>query len=226
MAKTNGGDGGAKGALTRSRLTGAIRVRPLPNGNVPSVVSQRKNLRDGLPSVYQDNDFGLRFVGALEGVLDPIGALLESMPAHLDPDLTPSDILELLEAWLGVELDESWPEEQKRELVRNAGEIARRHGTKSGLEMTLRIVFPNHPLRVEDGGKVAWSTTGPSVEKPQTGFIVYCDKPLDERELAAVSRLVEQVKPVNVSHKLRVKAAAAKPKPSGGGSGRSGGSAR
>jgi hypothetical protein len=51
-------------------------------------------------------------------------------------------------------------------------------------------------------------------DRSGAGFVVYCDAPLDEHELGAVSRLIEQVKPVNVTYKLRVKAA----RSSGGGS--------
>jgi phage tail-like protein len=201
------------------RLTAAIQLRRRSvNGDTPAVASQRGYLRGGLPAIYQENDFGVRFVGALEPLLDPVVALLDSMPAHVDPDVAPEDLLALLARWLGLEVDEAWPIERKRELVRRGDELARRHGTRAGLELTLKIAFPEHPLRVEDSGTVTWQ--GKKAEKAAkggsagAGFIVYCDAPLDEHELGAVSRLIEQVKPVNVTYKLRVKAA----RSSGGGS--------
>jgi phage tail-like protein len=201
------------------RLTAAIQLRRRSvNGDSPAVASQRGYLRGGLPAIYQENDFGVRFVGALEPLLDPVVALLDSMPAHVDPDVAPEDLLALLARWLGLEVDEAWPIERKRELVRRGDELARRHGTRAGLELTLKIAFPEHPLRVEDSGTVTWQ--GKKAEKAAkggsagAGFIVYCDAPLDEHELGAVSRLIEQVKPVNVTYKLRVKAA----RSSGGGS--------
>jgi hypothetical protein len=43
-----------------------------------------------------------------------------------------------------------------------------------------------------------------SAEGP--GFVVYCDEPLDEDVLASVARVIEQVKPVHVRYRLRVKA--------------------
>ena len=49
----------------------------------------------------------MRFVGALEELLDPIVAVLDALPAHFDPDHAPRDILDLLASWLGVDLDES-----------------------------------------------------------------------------------------------------------------------
>ena len=72
----------------------------------PPVASTRAYLRNGLPALYQDGDFGMRFVGALEELLDPIVAVLDGLPYHFDPNLAPPDILELLAAWLGVDLDE------------------------------------------------------------------------------------------------------------------------
>jgi phage tail-like protein len=179
------------------------------NGHSPAVASEREYLRRGLPAIYQENDLGVRFVGALEPLLDPIVALLDSLPAYVDADLAPEDVLSLLARWLGLEVDEAWPIERKRELVRRADELARRHGTKTGLELTLQIAFPQHPLRVEDSGGVSWA--GKESKKGKgaagAGFVVYRDAPLDEHELGAVSRLIEQVKPVNVTYKLRVKAA-------------------
>src|SRR5919205_3352093 len=87
---------------------GTLMVR-LATGpkETPPVASTRAYLRGGLPALYQEGDFGMRFVGALESLLDPIVAILDALPAHFDPDHAPEDILELLSAWLGVDLDES-----------------------------------------------------------------------------------------------------------------------
>jgi phage tail-like protein len=201
-----------------ARKLGTISLRRYErevNGNSPAVASERRYLSRSLPAVYQENDFGVRFVSALEPLLDPIVALLDSLPAHVDPDLAPEDMLALLARWLGLEVDEAWPIASKRELVRRGDELARRHGTQAGLELTLKIAFPEHPLRVEDGGGVTWAGQAPKKgDSSGAGFVVYCDAPLDEHELGAVSRLIEQVKPVNVTYKLRVKAA----RSSGGGS--------
>ncbi|HKH32309.1 MAG TPA: phage tail protein [Gaiellaceae bacterium] len=199
--RTYGGGARKLGTASLQRYERAV------NGHSPSVASERSYLRRGLPAIYQENDFGVRFVGSLEPLLDPIVALLDSLPAHVDPSLAPEDMLALLGNWLGLEVDEAWPIESKRELVRRGDELARRHGTRAGLELTLKIAFPQHPLRVEDSGSVTWAGKEAKNDKSGAGFVVYCDAPLDEHELGAVSRLIEQVKPVNVTYKLRVKAA-------------------
>src|SRR5215213_8693219 len=122
----------------------------------PAVASERAYLRGGLPAVYQDGDFGMRFVGALEAVLDPIVAMIDALPAHFDPDHAPRDVLGLLAAWLGIELDESQPMPERRRLVTQAAELSRRRGTVRGLELALSLAFPGLPLRVEDNGGVSW----------------------------------------------------------------------
>src|SRR5690242_16816103 len=122
----------------------------------PPVASTRAYLRNGLPSLYQDGDFGMRFVGSLEELLDPIVAVLDGLPYHFDPDFAPPDILGLIAAWVGIDLDESQDIKHQREMVRRAAELSRRRGTVKGLELALKLHFPNVPLRVEDNGGVIW----------------------------------------------------------------------
>ena len=131
----------------------------------PPSASSRAYLRDGLPSLYSEGDFGMRFVGALESVLDPIVAVLDALPEHFDPDYAPRHILNLLSAWLGVTLDESQPIAVQRDTIRRAAELGRRRGTKGGLELALSLAFPGVPLRVEDEGGVVWSVDGADVWK-------------------------------------------------------------
>ena len=123
----------------------------------PPVASSRAYLRGGLPAVYQESDFGMRFIGALEELLDPIVAVLDALPAHFDPDHAPRDILNLLAAWLGVDLDESQEIRHQREMVRRAADLGRTRGTVRRLELALKLAYPDVPLRIEDQGGVRWS---------------------------------------------------------------------
>ena len=161
----------------------------------------------------------MRFVGALESVLDPIIAILDALPEHFDPDYAPRHILNLLSAWLGVDLDESQPITVQRDTIRRAAELGRRRGTKeydashmlSPMPLALSLAFPDVPLRVEDDGGVVYSTKGERVESKLPQFVVYCDKPIDEKTQAAVARCIEQFKPVHTAYRLRVKAPKKKP---------------
>jgi phage tail-like protein len=187
---------------------GTLMVR-LQTGakETPEVASSRAYLRNGLPAMYQDGDFGMRFVGALEAVLDPIVAVLDALPAHFNPDHAPRDILTLLSSWMGVDLDEGQSLRDRRELVRQAAELSRRRGTRRGIELALKLGFPALPLRVEDHGGVSFKADDVSRESPPASFVVYCDKPIPEEVQAAVARCIEQYKPVHTTYRLRVKAA-------------------
>jgi phage tail-like protein len=173
----------------------------------PPVASSRAYLRAGLPAVYQEGDFGMRFIGALETLLDPIVAVLDALPAHFNPDHAPRDVLDLLSAWLGVDLDESQTPAQRRAMVRQAAELGRRRGTRAGMELALSLGFPKLPLRVEDLGGVRTDPPAGGMDAPAATFIVYCDKPIAEEVQAAVARCIEQYKPVHATYRLRVKAA-------------------
>jgi phage tail-like protein len=199
-------------AIGTSFDTAGLRMRfhrdgTRPDG-IPPVASSRAYLRNGLPAIYQEGDFGLRLIGALETVLDPIVAIIDSLHAHIDPDLAPRDMLEVLAYWLGIYTDESWPEEQMRDVVRNAAELSRRRGTRKGLELQLKITFPDLPLRVEETGGVVWA--GDTAQLPaasgDSSFVVYCDKPITEAQAAGLARAIEYMKPVHVKYRLRVKA--------------------
>ncbi len=173
--------------------------------SAPPTASARAYLRASVPALYQDGDFGLRFLGALETLLDPIVSLLDMLPSHFDPDLAPRDVLALVGAWLGLELDESWTQGRQGELVRSAAELARRRGTRAGLELALRLTFPGLPLSVEDRGGVTWGANGSrAATDERLDFVVVCEVPVPEEEQAAIALLVEESKPVHSRYELRV----------------------
>jgi phage tail-like protein len=211
MADENGSANGAGGDEYRTFAGagfGTLMVQ-LATGpkETPRVASSRAYLRGGLPAVYQEGDFGMRFIGALETLLDPIVAVLDALPAHFSPDHAPRDILDLLSAWLGVDLDESQTPQQRREMVRQAAELGRRRGTKRGVELALSLAFPKLPLRVEDPGGVRTDPPEGGMDAPAPSFIVYCDTPIPEETQAGVARCIEQYKPVHTTYRLRVRAA-------------------
>jgi phage tail-like protein len=182
----------------------------------PSTVSVRRHLRNGVPDIYRRDaaslrddppPFAMRFLHALEEVLDPIVATLDSLPAHLDVDLAPEHALAGLATWLGVDEVESLPAASRREAVRQAGALGRRRGTRGGLELALRLFFPAISLRIEDHGHVVVSTDVDAPAPPAAAalFDVYCDQPLPPELQMAVARCIEQWKPVHAHYKLRVR---------------------
>ena len=149
----------------------------------------------------------MRFVGALEELLDPIVAILDALPAHFDPDHAPRDILDLLGAWLGVDLDESQALPSSARWCAAPPSSAAGAAPSRGLELALQLPFPDVPLRVEDKRRrhAGRPTNEPGSAAPAS-FIVYCDKPVPEETQAAIARCIEQYKPVHTAYRLRVKA--------------------
>lgn len=176
------------------------------HSSAPAVVSRRATLRRGMPSIYHETDFAMRFVGALEGILDPIAAVLDTLPEHFSPDYAARPTIDMLSAWLGVEEDEAQELEARRETVRMAAELGRRRGTVRGLELVLRLSFPGIPMRVEDDGGVRWSMDGALAKVPPARFVVYVDMPIPEDRQVAVARCIEHHKPVGATYRLRVMA--------------------
>jgi phage tail-like protein len=183
----------------------------------PASASARAYLRSGLPSIYHDRQqtgagagsagLGMRFVAALEEGLDPVVTTLDCLPAYLEADLAPPDVLDTMAGWLGLEPDENLALERRRELVRRSAELGRRRGTRAGLELALHVVFPDLPLRVEDsGGVVAAASVDELPDPPAPEFVVYCDRAIPVETQVAIVRLIEQHRPANVGYRLRVKA--------------------
>jgi hypothetical protein len=131
--------------------------------------------------------------------------LLDTLPAHFDPELAPLDLLDLATKWLGLEHNEAQPASQLRKLVRRTAELGRLRGTRAGVEMALRLNFPDLVLRVEDGGGVVVYTGGDLPTPPPPAFVVYCDTPIGQEEASEVARVIEAVKPVHVGFRLRIK---------------------
>ncbi len=182
----------------------AGELRPAPGS-----ASARQYLRAGLPGVYLDGDFGMRFVGALELLLDPIVDTLDSLPAHLSPELAPAHLLGELASWLGLVVDEGLPPAVLRGLVRGAAELTRRRGTLAGIELLLRLTFPELPLSVADSGRVTASTGVPEAPVPAApaSLVVRSGVPLTDEQRATIGRVLERERPIHVQVRLEAPSA-------------------
>lgn len=183
----------------------------------PDAASARRLLRGALPALYQDSDFAMRFVGAFEQTLDPVVGLLDSLAAHFDARTAPPDVLDLLIGWLGLEHDESSPATDRRGLVMASTQLGRLRGTRAGLELALKLAFPDVPFRVKDPGRAAAAVDPKDLPEPGgREVVVLCDQALAPERQLAVARVIERVKPLGVTYKLRVKASKAKSDNGGG----------
>lgn len=135
MATPNAGGGGIR--IPGNELPGG----PVPSGS-PSpghLEPVRSTYLQYLPGIYHDNDFLGRFLLVFESILAPMDRMVGSIHHYLDPDLTPPETLRWLASWLGIVLDERWPEDRQRDLVRGATDLYRWRGTRRGLGTVLRL---------------------------------------------------------------------------------------
>ncbi|MGW2395798.1 phage tail protein [Kitasatospora sp. NPDC001664] len=107
-----------------------------------------------LPAVYGENEFLHRFTEALDGVLAPVFATLDNLPAYFDPALAPADFVRSLAHWVGAALPAE-PRRQ-REAVRRAVGLHALRGTPAGLADRVELHFGVRP-EIEESGGAAWS---------------------------------------------------------------------
>jgi phage tail-like protein len=176
----------------------------------PRSASGRAYLRRGLPAVYHDppratsdDAFATRFLLALEEVLDPIVATIDLLPAHLDLDLAPREVVVLVASWLGVELDAGLTDDAHRRLVRHATEILRARGTRRGLERTLALAFGRSDFEVSDSGRTTWSEGPRRPPAAEAAVTVVCPPGMSPVARAALGRVLEEVRPAHVRVELR-----------------------
>jgi phage tail-like protein len=172
----------------------------------PAVASRREYLRAQLPEIYVlgRDPVAPRLLQALEEVLDPIVAVLDSLPSYFDPRLAPSGALELLATWLGVAFEEDWPVDRRRATIAGAARVAALRGTRAGLEAALRDAFPSLPLRVDDSGGTRWRADELGGSPPEPAVTVHCDTPLEPSVERALQRFVDGHAPAGVRTRVEV----------------------
>ncbi len=157
-----------------------------------------------LPVVLQEDDFLQRFTAALDDVLAPVFLTLDSLACYLDPRLAPDDFLEWLCGWVGIEPDQTWTSQRRREIVTRAAEVHRWRGTARGIAQAVALVVDGD-VTVSDSGGATSSTTPrgglPGDAEPWLRVVVRASGPVDR---ARVERVIASVKPAHVPCVLEV----------------------
>ncbi len=102
-------------------------------------IELRSSYLDHLPGIYRDNEFMGRFLLVFESVLGPIQNQADNLSSYFDPLTTSRTLLPWMASWMDLVLDQTWPEKQRRELVKSAAELYRWRGTRRGMMEYLRI---------------------------------------------------------------------------------------
>ena len=106
-----------------------------------------------LPAVYQEDersrDFLERFLALFETLLVNVESEIQYIARYFDADVVSEDYLCWLASWLSVIVDENWPEEKLRLIVKRAPELYKQRGTRRGIEELIKIFIGERPLIVE-----------------------------------------------------------------------------
>jgi phage tail-like protein len=169
----------------------------------PSTMSllRQSSYLEYLPGVYHGNEFLGRFLLIVESILDPIDRQAANLHHYFDPRLAPPEMLSWLGSWLGLVMDERWPEERRRELVASAAPLYAWRGTKQGLRELLRLYTGIEPEIDEP----VLSDVSRNLGLAYTFTVrltVPADSPIDE---AMVRRIVEAEKPAFAAATIEVR---------------------
>ena len=117
----------------------------------PGVPTDYSTYLKYLPAIYSADDFLGRFLLIFESILSPIDRTVSNLHYYFDAQMTPPELLPWLASWLGLALDERWPEAQRRALILAAVDLYQWRGTRRGLSEFLRLYTGLTPEIVESG---------------------------------------------------------------------------
>lgn len=163
-------------------------------GIVPDLVSGVP-IAQRLPGVYQEEDFTQRFVSTFDTALAPVIATLDGLPGYVDPWLAPTDFLDWLAGWVGVDVDEEWTVPQRRQIVSGAALMHRRRGTAAGIADVVQLSVDGEcDVEVEESGTSLAPVMTVRVRVPDVDLV----------DIRRVEALLVSVKPAHVAHVLEV----------------------
>jgi phage tail-like protein len=163
-------------------------------------------LADTLPGIYREDTFVRRLCDGLDPVLAPVLLTLDCLPAYLDPDTAPPDVLRWLAAWIGVGFEEGDPPDRRRLLMRSAVDGYGLRGTVEGIRSAVRAVFDVDP-EVEESGGVGWSRDPaaplPGSAAPTLVVRLWTEDP-STVDVERLDTVVRAAKPAHVLHRVEV----------------------
>ncbi len=102
-------------------------------------VTPQSRYLDHLPAIFQENDFLGRMLLINEAIWEPLEQRQDHLAMYFDPITSPAEWLSFLAWWVGLTLNDHWPEPRRRRLVLEAMDLYRWRGTAFGLARALEV---------------------------------------------------------------------------------------
>jgi phage tail-like protein len=103
----------------------------------------RQSYLQFLPKVYQEDPtsklFLERFLSLFEHFFSEFEDKITYIARYFNPDSVEIKLLPWLASWLSLTLDDNWPEEKRRELIKRAHQFFNMRGTLRGLQELLKL---------------------------------------------------------------------------------------
>lgn len=190
---------------SRGQELAGTAITSLPRGLLPGLPTARP-IVDQLPASLQEDDFCRRMVSALDEVLAPVFATLDCFDSYLDPQLAPEDFVDWLAGWVGLEIDETWTLESRRQLIEKAVILYRIRGTAAALAAHVALYAGATP-HIEENGACGWSQTAgsdmPGSPQPHLTVRLEVDDASQIRR-GTVGRIIDANRPAHVPYALEV----------------------
>ena len=174
-------------------------------GVVPGLVNPGP-LAPRLPSLMQEDEFCVRLTEALDDVVAPVYSVLDCLTAYLDPDLTPTDFLDWLARWVGVEVDENWSVERRRAFLHRIVDLYRIRGTAAGLSAHVESYAGVAPEILENGGCLWSQTAGTPLPGSPDPYVTVRLTVTDPAAVSrrTVERIVESARPAHLAASVEI----------------------
>jgi phage tail-like protein len=124
------------------------------SGDKVTLTVSRESYVKWLPTIYQRGDVSGRnffrdFLWILQHLFGSIEEQLDVIHTFFDPYEAPEKFLPWLASWSAMVLEEDWPIEKKRRLIRKAIELYRIRGTVKGLKLFISL-FTGHEPEIKE----------------------------------------------------------------------------
>jgi phage tail-like protein len=120
------------------------KLLPFTNGKhapLPGVPQMQSTWLQYLPAIYSDDEFLGRYLLIFESLLSPVTWAIDNFDLYLSPEIAPQAWLEWIASWFDLLLLPELPIDRQRELIRQAGWLFLRRGTRAGLQRLLELYF-------------------------------------------------------------------------------------
>jgi phage tail-like protein len=199
-----------------------MRGQMVYSGDKVTLTVSRESFVKWLPSIYQRADINGRnfyrdFLWIVQHLFGSVEETLDVIHQYFDPYEAPEHFLPWLASWSAMVLEEDWPLEKKRRLIRKAIELYRIRGTVKGIKLFISLFTGHEPDIKENqwpfrGWRIgATSEIGtdsvvlPPVNLAHT-FIVEMPvsyKDVSPESVIRIHEIIQMEKPANTQYYLR-----------------------